>query len=537
MTVDYKLTKEAAPKIVLAYNDFSYEIIKDTPFVPFHPTKDIRPALYLGFTPPPGRNFPNRKVSLYFRIDDVVYGHMPDNPSPSSLPRLIWQYWNGQDWIKLTNRDETEAFSRPGLVEFLPPADFSSRSEFELDRHWLRVQWESGEYKFKPRLNLLLLNTTVAAQTVTIRNEILGSSDGSENQTFRTTRAPILLGQQLQVREPEMPSAEEQAIIEREEGEDGICLTVDPTGPPKEIWVRWHETPDFYGSGLRDRHYVLDHLTGEIRFGNGLNGLIPPTGTGNLRMARYQTGGGIGGNKAADAIVQLKTTVPYVDKVTNPEAATGGANAETLDSLLERAPRTLRHRGRAVTLEDYEDLAMLASPEVERAKCVPLRNLFDDPLDTKPITPGKVSVIIVPRSKNAKPLPSLELISRVQDHLEANAVPTVNVSVVGPLYVSVNITAEIALASLEGASAVEQAVYQKLVSFLHPLTGGLDGIGWDFGREPHKSDFYTLIEGVVGVDHVRAFKVDAIEDQPGIKSTGRFLVYSGKHEISLVFKE
>lgn len=456
-------------------------------------------------------------------------------PSGERL-QLAWEYWNGT-WSRLTVRDESENFTRLGLVQFLAPSDFTSHSEFGLKRYWLRVRWENGEYVIDPRVRRMLLNTTMAAQTVTIPNEILGSSDGSENQTFRTTRAPILLGQQLEIREPELPSTEERAILEKEEGEDAVSISRDTAGRPKEIWVRWHEVPDFYGSEPRARHYVLDHLTGEIRFGNGLNGLIPPTGTGNLRMARYQTGGGIGGNKAADAIVQLKTTVPYVDKVTNPEAATGGANAETLDSLLEQAPRTLRHRGRAVTLEDYEDQAMLASPEVARAKCVPLRSLVDDPLDKKPITPGEVSVIIVPRSKNAKPLPSLELISRVQDHLEANGVPTVNVSVVGPLYVSVNITAEIALASPEGASAVEQAVYQKLVSFLHPLTGGLDGIGWDFGREPHKSDFYALIEGVAGVDHVRAFKVDAIEDHPGIRNTGRFLVYSGKHEISLVFKE
>jgi predicted phage baseplate assembly protein len=205
--------------------------------------------------------------------------------------------------------------------------------------------------------------------------------------------------------------------------------------------------------------------------------------------------------------------------------------------LLDRAPRTIRHRGRAVTLEDYEDLARLASPAVALAKCVPLRNLIDDPLDAKPIVPGAVSVIIVPRSTEAKPLPSLELINRVQDYLETNGIPTTSVYVVGPLYVRVEVTAEIALVSLEGASAVEQAVYQKLASFLHPLTGGLDGTGWDFGRAPHKSDLYALIEAVPGVDHVRSLTVVEIEDQAGVKATGRFLVYSGTHKISLVFEE
>ncbi len=461
--------------------------------------------------------------------------------------QISWQYWNGKEWAKLTVRDQTENFTRPGLIEFIPTADFSPRKDFNLPpRYWLRVKWLSGDYEVEPRLKRVLLNTTMAAQTVTIHNEILGSSDGNENQKFQTTRKPILAGQHLEVREPEMPSAlEKQKIemeegkdaIEMEEGEDAIPPSSETRGRPREIWVRWHQVKDFYESEPRDRHYVLDHLTGKITFGDGRNGLIPPLGRGNIRMSRYQTGGGTGGNKPVGSIVQLKTTVPYVDKVINYEAAAGGAAAETLDSLIERAPREIRHRQRAVTLEDYEDLAKLASPEVIRAKCVPLANLQANPLDTKPELPGVVSVIIVPRSTEVKPLPSLELISRVQDYLETYAEPTVNISVVGPLYVRVDITTEIAVTSLEGASKVAQAVEEKLASFLHPLTGGFDETGWGFGREPYKSDFYRLLEGISGIDHVRSLRVDDVEELKGAKQTGRFLVYSGNHDISLTFVE
>jgi hypothetical protein len=188
-------------------------------------------------------------------------------------------------------------------------------------------------------------------------------------------------------------------------------------------------------------------------------------------------------------------------------------------------------------MEDYEDLAMLASPAVARAKCVPLHNLTDAPFDTKPIQAGVVSVIIVPRSTEPKPLPGLELIGKVHDYLETNGSPTASVYVVGPLYVCVEVAAEIALISLEGASVVEQTVYEKLAGFLHPLFGGLDGSGWDFGRAPYKSDLYALIESVSGVDHVRSLTVDEIEDHPGVKDTGRFLVFSGTHKISLVLEE
>src|SRR5439155_25923293 len=110
--------------------------------------------------------------------------------------------------------DDTENFTRPGVVEFLAPADFTARHEFgQPPRYWLRVRWERGEYVLAPRLRRMLLNTTTALQTVTIRNEILGSSDGSSAQKFRATRAPILRGQRLEVREPERPSAAEQAVI------------------------------------------------------------------------------------------------------------------------------------------------------------------------------------------------------------------------------------------------------------------------------------------------------------------------------------
>jgi hypothetical protein len=109
--------------------------------------------------------------------------------------------------------------------------------------------------------------------------------------------------------------------------------------------------------------------------------------------------------------------------------------------------------------------------------------------------------------------------------------------VVGPLYVRVDVTAEVALLSLEGASAVLARLQATVASFLHPLTGGLDGSGWDFGRRPHESDFHALIEAVPGVDHIRALDVIEVEDVAGVTLTGRFLVYSGTPNISVVFEE
>jgi len=454
---------------------------------------------------------------------------------PRSPVRLSWQYWNGQAWSKLTVEDGSENFTLSGLIKFLVPADCQTKAEFDLsERYWLRVQWETGDYLIEPRIINLALNTTFASQTITIVKEILGSSNGSENQIFQTTRFPVLQNPQLEVREPEKPSELELERLKLQ----GNSNPITPIPNSREVWVQWQQVPDFYGSTSRDRHYVLDQLTGKIQFGNGRNGLIPPLGTGNLRIARYQTGGGKAGNKPVDSIVQLKTTVPYIEKVTNLQAAVGGAEAETLESLRNRLPETIRHRDHAVTLEDYEDLAKLASPEVARAKCLPLHWLEDPP--EQPPRRGTTSIIIVPRSEALKPLPSLELISRVEKFLRARACPTADILVVGPPYISVSVNVEIGLSSLEGASAVEQAVKTTLEQFLHPLTGGLDGKGWDFGREPYKSDFYALLEAVPGVSYIRRLLVDdgrVSGEVEAIRKTGRFLVYSGTHTISLFFEE
>ena len=97
---------------------------------------------------------------------------------------------------------------------------------------------------------------------------------------------------------------------------------------------------------------------------------------------------------------------------------------------------------------------MLASPEVARAKCVPLYNLTTDPNATAKRA-GVVSVIIVRRSAEAKPVPGLDLLNLVKDYLDARRLPSFDLVVVGPDYISVDVTTEIAVTSLDMADAVE----------------------------------------------------------------------------------
>ncbi len=514
LTTDYSVTQPLpasstavlTPEVVLTYNDFKYTVVTNaTSFKPFQPVEDVNPTIYLGFTLPPGlKNFPNRKISLYTAFAEFKQGDTTRRTSAvNKQPEFVWEYSSGATWSSLTVRDNSANFSKSGLITFLAPPDFKERSEFGLQRYWVRAIWKSGEYPGEPQLRGLLLNTTMAIQAITIEDEVLGSSNQTANQLFHTIRAPVLAEPQLYIREP-------------------------------EGWVRWDQTPDFYGSGPRDRHYVLDNLTGEIRFGDGQSGLIPPSGNGNVRMSFYRTGGGIVGNKPAGVITQLKTTVPYVRKVVNHLPATGGSEAETTDALRKRAPRALRHGNRAVTVKDYEDLALLASTEVARAKCLPLTNLITDDSDSKLIRNGTVSLIIVPHSIEAKSAPSVELIGRVQEFIGRKQNPLADLIVTGPKYLGINVEVDVAPVSFDGAGEIKLDIARTISSYLHPLTGGMDGNGWDFGRYPHESNLYALIEALPGVDHVKSLKLTPAKESEDVKKAGAyFLVYSGTHTINL----
>ena len=78
-----------------------------------------------------------------------------------------------------------------------------------------------------------------------------------------------------------------------------------------------------------------------------------------------------GQRRGRHALNVLRSPIPGVDTVTNPEPAIGGVDAEPLEHARQRAAMEIRTRYRAVTAEDFEFLAGEASPRVARAVCLP----------------------------------------------------------------------------------------------------------------------------------------------------------------------
>ena len=102
------------PDQCFTYNDFQWA--NDTQdvqwpgnFFPiFNPTSDTSPTLYLGFDQP----LPNDFVSLYLDIDETVAPTIP----------MVFEGWDGNEWIMLQPTDETRSLTLPGMLAFLAPA-------------------------------------------------------------------------------------------------------------------------------------------------------------------------------------------------------------------------------------------------------------------------------------------------------------------------------------------------------------------------------------------------------------------------------
>lgn len=116
-----------------------------------------------------------------------------------------------------------------------------------------------------------------------------------------------------------------------------------------------------------------------------------PSGANNVVVRRYRTGVGPGGTTPARAFVKPMKKHRYVRAITQPFAATGGAEREPVEDIRINAPARLAANGRAVSLQDFERLCRRRS-DVWQAKAR---------ATTSPQTAEDVAIVVVPANGGA----------------------------------------------------------------------------------------------------------------------------------------
>ena len=526
----YVFTNPQAADYCVTENDFAFTEHSDdarwprSGFAPFAPVSDRTPALHFGFSNAP----PTALVSL---LAEVVEPPPDGDPQP-----YAWDYWGPRGWTELSVRDTTLGLRRTGLMQFVGAPDALPREGLGGALYRIRARLKSGLQSQDQIVQLggVWLNAAWARQGQRIDRDGLGTSNGNPGQSIalpivRALKAapsgaagndgsntaaldaaqferaldtplagvPILGDEVLEVREWAGRGDDWQTTLAGVDPDD-LRFEVDPQEPTvmTAAWVRWHAQPHFYRSGPDDRHYRVERARGVFEF-PGADGFIPPAGA--PIVVSYVTGGGFDGNVPVGAVCELRSGVGFVQSVTNPVAAAGGAIAESLRAARDRSAQQVRHRDRAVSVEDYEWLALGASSEVARVRALPLEGAAGTGAR------GNVGIVIVPHSQQAQPFASAELERTVVDALAQRAPAGVagGIRIVAPSYVPVGVRAEILPLRAEDAGRVEALVRMRMRNFLHPLVGGREGHGWDFGQSVFLSDLAALIEDTPGVDAVR----------------------------------
>ena len=466
---------------------------------------------------------PNCAVSLRFDCEIEGVGVDPE------WPPLVWEAYDGHDWIECElDKDTTGGLNRAGQVVVHVPASHQMALDHQLRAGWLRARVTAPEegqpfYSNSPQIKKVSASTiggtTLAVQAELVEEEVVGMSEGVAGQRFLVSRAPVI------------PSP----------GGTVVEVSSDDEG-----WQEWTEVSDFAQSGEDDRHFVLDAITGEIAFGPVVRnadgsltqyGAVPAKGS-VIRLRGYHTGGGRRGNVARGTIKVIRNSIPYVSRVENRKPATGGVDGESIEEAKVRGPIVLRTLNRAVTAEDYEQLAREAAPEAARVKAVPA---------SAPEDAGGVRVLVVPaiadeedgRLNFEQLVPHADMLGNIAAALDEKRSIGARVMVEPPAYQGVTVVAMMRARSWADPARLQDTATRALYQYLHPISGGLDGNGWPFGRPVHVGEVFALLQSLPGVEMVedaRLFAANPITGERGqaaqrVDVASNALVFSYEHQV------
>ena len=441
-------------------------------------------------------------------------------------PPLAWEAWNGTGWVACeVDHDDTGGLNRSGdVVVHVPPghvaAVISGRRAGWVRCRVLETVPGQHAYRASPRLQrvscFVVGGTIDAVHAEVVRGEMIGVSDGVPGQRFGLQRRPVV-------------PADAPPVLEVSVGEG---------------WQEWTAVETFAGRRVDDPVFLLDPAAGEVALAPAVReadgqprhyGRVPPKGA-RLRLREYRVGGGRRGNVAAGALNVLKSSVPYVDKVVNRRAAAGGVDAEDIDNAKARGPLLLRTRDRAVTAEDYEELAREAAPRVARVRCVPAGDDGEA---------GIVRVLVVPtvgggaRLRFEQLQPDEETLARIATELDERRVVGARLTVEPPFYRGLTVVAGLTSRPPADRELLRQDALDALYRYFHPTMGGPEGDGWPFGRPVQAGDVFAVLQRLPGcelVDEVRLFPADPITGRRG-ESVQRLevppngLVFSYEHQV------
>lgn len=441
-------------------------------------------------------------------------------------PPTVWESWNGTGWSRCDLVDDrTGGLNQPGDVVLIVPRDHVASVIGDERAGWLRCRIIEREPDV-PRYKAAPIVRAAAAATVggvvqalharTVEDEILGLSEGVPGQTFTLQEGPVV--------------------------DDGAPFVVE-VGIGSG-WEEWTEVDSFADSGPESRHVMVDRARATVMFPPAVRepdgslsryGATPRKGS-PLRVPRYRVGGGVAGNVAARTLSVLRSTVPFVRGAENRSAARDGTDGETVEEAKVRGPLALRTRDRAVTLEDYEQLAKRAAPGVARTHAVAETG---EVLGVRLLVVPTAAVDPEGRIELHDLIPGADLLSAISDDLEPRRLAGTRLVIEPPEYYGVTVVASLVARPRVAVDRLRADALAALYRHFDPIHGGASGDGWPFGRPVLAGEVYSVLQSLPGTELVDDVLLFGAEPETGKRGDpvqridlGRnALVFSFKHSV------
>lgn len=332
-----------------------------------------------------------------------------------SLSKLEYEYYGKDGWRPLTVlQDEGFGFLQTGFLQMACDTEMESFSLEGRQVYGVRIWLKESGYETAPVITGLSFCHVPALQKKTAARAVNGLVEW-EDETgglLCITAADILeeneeaecwlqFGNHLKKAEPRevlkngklqfsilseaMPEAARILIFDRDfalkrllpEGdgfpfqkaelenphllaEDFELMVQDPE--EASFMKIWRRVEDFHVSGPEDCHYVLDEHTGTLSFGDGFRGMAPE---GKMLISGYASSFGAAGN--INEAVFESPAYPKIRAVSCLNGF-GGRNPEHFEEAFYRVGEAVKLPGQALTLEDYEKLA-LKTPGLKIQAC------------------------------------------------------------------------------------------------------------------------------------------------------------------------
>ena len=485
-------------------------------FSPFDNPPKPGDALLIGLSRPA----PSRAIAIHTDCEIEGPGVQPDDPP------LAWEAWDGDGWSPCeVDRDDTGGLCRAGEVVLHLPASHVETLIARKRAGWFRARVHDtlpgqAPYETSPRIKGVSGRTvggsTLAVNASLITDEVVGTANGLPSGRYATEHSPIV-------------ATDEPLTVEIE----------DPGG-----WQQWHQVDSFAESGPEDLHFVVDAVKGEISFGPAVRladgsmrnfGQVPREGAA-VRIPAYWTGGGSRGNVMARTLTVVVDQLPAIGRVENRRPALEGYDGESIEAARVRGPLLLRTRDRAVTIEDFEEIARDAAADIARVRAVPVYGARS----------AEVRVLVVPvvplddvRVGLELLMPSESSFEAIVARLDEARLVGTNVVVVPPIYRGVSVHARIRARARANPQKLRDQALTAIYRYLHPTIGGPNSNGWPFGRPVLAGDINAVLQALPGTDLVEEVSVrgaDPITGELGPETQRLLLeenalVFSYEHQV------